>query len=144
MKSLNEDKQMRSDWSIPICSGKERLKSNGAKVHSTQKPETLLSRIILSSTIVGDIVLDPFSGTATTAVIAKKFGRNWVCIEKDQNILMKHKKGIEKTDIERLENLETMKSKKIEPRVPFGSLVEKGLINPGEVLFDGRQDGSQR
>ena len=87
MKSLNGDIQMRSDWDIPICSGKERLQHNGEKVHSTQKPEMLLSRIILSSTNPDDIVLDPFMGSGTTAFVAKKLKRNWIGIEKENKYI---------------------------------------------------------
>ena len=86
MKSLNEDIQMRSDWLIPICSGNERLKDNGTKLHSTQKPESLLARIILSSTNQGDLILDPFLGSGTTACVAKKYNRRWIGIEREENI----------------------------------------------------------
>ena len=139
MKSLNGDIQMRSDWSLPICSGKERLIFNGNKLHSTQKPEALLSRIILSSTNIGDTVLDPFLGSGTTAVIAKKYNRNWIGIEKEKNYLQEAKKRIEKIDTLNNQDLQTLISKKNEPRVPFGSLIEKGLLSPGETLFDGRK-----
>ena len=92
MKSLNGDKQMRSDWSIPICSGSERLKFEGKKLHSTQKPESLLARVILSSSNPGDVILDPFMGTGTTAVIAKKHGRKWIGIEKEEKYIKEAKK----------------------------------------------------
>ena len=81
MKSLNDDLQMRSDWYIPVCSGKERLKANGSRVHSTQKPEALLYRVIMASSSPGDIILDPFFGTGTTGAVAKKLKRNWIGIE---------------------------------------------------------------
>ena len=80
--------QMRSDWLLPICSGKERLKKNGKKIHSTQKPESLIHRIILASTNKGDNILDPFLGTGTTAVVAKKLGREYFGIEKDKNYFL--------------------------------------------------------
>ncbi|MCX7834625.1 MAG: site-specific DNA-methyltransferase, partial [bacterium] len=68
MKQLNEGKQMRNDWYFPICNGSERLRdSKGQKIHSTQKPLALMERIILSSTKEGDLILDPFAGTCTTA-----------------------------------------------------------------------------
>ena len=139
MKSLNEDKQMRSDWFLPICSGNERLKNNGVKTHSTQKPESLLSRVIISSTNINDIILDPFLGTGTTAVIAKRYGRKWLGIEKEKKYVIEANKRINQTKTISTESLELLKSKKTEPRIPFGFLLEKGLINPGEVLFDGRQ-----
>ena len=139
MKSLNGDLQMRSDWNLPICTGNERLKVNGIKLHSTQKPETLLSRIILSSTKIGDIVLDPFLGSGTTAVVAKKYKRNWIGIEKEKNYLVEAKKRIDKITGIKMEDLQILKSKKDEPRVPFGYLIEKGFLRPGETLFDGRK-----
>ncbi len=83
MKALNEDLQMRSDWYLPICNGKERLRINGAKAHATQKPEALLYRVILSSSNPGDVVLDPFFGTGTTGVVARRLQRHWIGIERD-------------------------------------------------------------
>ena len=139
MKSLNGDLQMRSDWILPICSGKERIKKNGVKVHSTQKPENLLSRVILSSTNINDIILDPFMGTGTTAVVAKRLNRKWLGIEKDEKYIKEARNRVNLTQVEHYDNLNTMTSKKIEPRIPFGSLIERGLISPGEVLFDGRK-----
>ena len=87
VKCLNDDLQMRSDWNLPICSGSERIKKNGKKVHSTQKPESLLYRVLLASTNKGDFVFDPFLGTGTTAITAKKMGRNYFGIEKEKKIL---------------------------------------------------------
>ncbi|MAI29110.1 MAG: hypothetical protein CMP38_02760 [Rickettsiales bacterium] len=139
MKSLNGDLQMRSDWRLPICSGKERLKIDGDKLHSTQKPETLLSRVIISSSNIGDLVLDPFLGSGTTAAIAKKYSRNWIGIEKEKSYINEAQKRIDNTEKVKINFLETIKSKKEEPKVAFGSLIEKGLLNPGETLFDGRQ-----
>src|SRR5256885_980374 len=84
MKALNDDIQMRSDWLFPICSGPERLKDGeGRKAHPTQKPEALLSRILLASTNPGDLVLDPFFGTGTTGAAARRLGRRWLGIERD-------------------------------------------------------------
>ena len=139
MKSLNGDKQMRSDWEVPVCAGKERLRLDGKKVHSTQKPENLLSRVIISSTNINDVVLDPFLGSGTTAVISKKYSRRWIGIEKDKNYIDEALKRISSTKRESLENLEIIKSRKEEPRIPFGSLIERGLIVPGKLLFDGRK-----
>ena len=139
MKSLNGDLQMRSDWILPICSGKERLKINGNKVHSTQKPESLLSRIILSSTNIGDVVLDPFLGSGTTAAVAKRYSRNWLGIEKENRYIEEAQKRIDSIETICVDGLHTLKSKKEDPRIPFGSLIEKGLLNPGETLFDGRK-----
>ncbi len=139
MKSLNGDKQMRSDWSISICSGNERLRVDGVKVHSTQKPENLLSRIILSSTNINDILLDPFLGTGTSAAVAKRYNRKWIGIEKEKKYIVEAMNRIESIKKESIDNLSIMTSKKTEPRIPFGSLIEKGLISPGEILFDGRK-----
>ena len=139
MKSLNGDKQMRSDWTIPICSGNERLKTNGIKVHSTQKPENLLTRVIISSSKPNDIVLDPFMGTGTTAAVSKKHGRKWIGIEKDLKYIKEAQKRIDKIEIIDNDYLEVTKSMKEEPRIPFGSLIECGLLSPGKLLFDGRR-----
>ena len=139
MKSLNEDVQMRSDWLLPICSGKERLRSNGEKVHSTQKPESLISRILLSSSNKGDLILDPFLGTGTTADIEKKYSRSWIGIEKNPFYIQEANKRIDNTETHNDDALETLKPKSIEPRIPFGSLIERGYLRPGEVLFDGRK-----
>ena len=83
MKALNDDLQMRSDWYLPLCTGKERLKLNGAKAHPTQKPEALLYRVILASSKPGDVVLDPFFGTGTTGAVAKTLHRHWIGIERE-------------------------------------------------------------
>ena len=137
MKSLNEGLQMRSDWTLPLCVGKERLKDkDGIKLHPTQKPESLLYRIILSSSKPGDIILDPFFGTGTTGVVAKRLGRDYIGIEKDINYYKGAKKRLNKTiKIEDLAILST-KEKRAEPRIPFGTIVERGLLMPGEKLTD--------
>lgn len=135
MKSLNEGIQMRSDWYIPICSGGERIKdSNGNKIHSTQKPEALLYRVLLSSSKKDDIILDPFFGTGTTGAVAKKLGRNFIGLEREDIYINAAKKRIKKIDSPDEQFLSTTVSKKTQKRVPFGSLVENGLIKPGAVL----------
>jgi len=136
MKALNEDLQMRSDWILPVCRGHERIKVNGKKAHSTQKPEALLSRVILSSTNVLDIILDPFSGSGTTAAVAKKLNRQYIGIEKDINYVLISKqrlKGISSYDNE---TLEITKSKKTNKRIPFGQIIERGYLKPGTIIFD--------
>ena len=135
MKSLNEGTQMRSDWHLPICSGNERLKdTDGNKIHSTQKPEALLYRVLLSSSKKDDIVLDPFFGTGTTGAVAKKLGRNFIGIEREVSYINAAKKRISEIISTGDEFLSTTVSKKTQKRVPFGSLVENGLIKPGSVL----------
>ncbi len=136
LKCLNDDLQMRSDWLFPICSGKERLKKNGKKIHSTQKPESLLHRIILATTNKGDIIFDPFLGTGTTAVVAKKLGRNYFGIEKDKKYFKAANLRIKNTKIIEDNYLDTIKNKKSSPRIPFGSLVELGIIKAGSNIFD--------
>lgn len=137
MKALNEDTQMRSDWHIPLCTGKERLKDkNGNKLHPTQKPEALLYRVVVSSSKVGDVVLDPFFGTGTTGVIAKKLGRHFIGIEKDKSYVKGAQERIDAVEpVKDLACLEYMTKKKM-PRIPFGSVVERGLLQPGDLLFD--------
>ena len=136
IKCLNDDIQMRSTWNLPICNGKERLKDNGKKVHSTQKPESLLHRIILASSNKNDFILDPFLGSGTTAVVSKKLGRNYFGIEKEKNYFDAAKKRLEITNIIEDEYLDTLQNNRSKPRIPFGSLVEMGLIKPGTEIYD--------
>ncbi len=136
LKCLNDDLQMRSDWALPICNGKERLKKNGKKIHSTQKPEALLHRIILATTNKGDAIFDPFLGTGTTAVVSKKLGRNYYGIEKEKIYFISAKERINKATKIADDYLDTIENNKSKPRVPFGSLVELGIIKPGSSLFD--------
>ena len=136
LKCLNDDLQMRSDWTLPICSGNERIKKNGKKVHSTQKPESLLHRILLASTNKGDFVFDPFLGSGTTAAVAKKMGRNYFGIEKEKKYFKVSKQRLEKTIKIEDHYLDTIKNNKSKPRIPFGSLVELGIVKPGMSIFD--------
>ena len=136
LKCLNDDLQMRSDWTLPICNGKERLKKNGKKIHSTQKPEALLYRIILATTNKGDAIFDPFLGTGTSAVVAKKLGRKYFGIEKDKKYFNAAYERIDKAGIIKDDYLDTIQNNKSKPRVPFGSLIEMGVIKPGTMLFD--------
>jgi len=136
MKTLNDDVQMRSDWTLPICNGGERLKGDdGHKLHPTQKPESLLHRVLLASTQVDDVVLDPFFGTGTTGAVAKRLGRNFIGIEAEANYAEAAMQRIGR--IERLDDseLELTQSAKSQPRVAFGTLVERGLVKPGMQLF---------
>ena len=144
LKCLNDDLQMRSDWLLPICNGKERLRKKGKKIHSTQKPESLLHRIILATTNKGDYILDPFLGTGTTAVVAKKLGREFYGIEKNKKYFVESKKRINKTKKIDDENLDTIENNKSKPRVPFGSLVELGILKPGSMLFDSKKEVSAK
>src|SRR3989338_1235505 len=135
MKAFNDDLQLRSDWYIPICNGGERLKDNdGNKVHSTQKPEALLYRIIISTSNPDDIVLDPFMGSGTTGAVAKKLGRNFIGIEKEENYI--------RVANERIANAKPYVHQTLiypaeakKPKVPFGNLIESGFIKTGEKLF---------
>lgn len=137
MKSLNEDLQMRSDWLLPICTGPERLKVDGRKAHSTQKPESLLYRIIIASTNPGDVILDPFFGTGTTGAVAKRLKRNWIGIEQDEDYVNLAAERIDKVTPssfdERLYDVRT--PRQLTSRIPFGQLVELGLLSPGQELF---------
>jgi site-specific DNA-methyltransferase (adenine-specific)/modification methylase len=134
MKVMNDDLQMRSDWYIPICQGNERIKINGQKAHSTQKPEELLYRIILSTSNPDDIVLDPFSGSGTTAAVAKRLGRKFIAFEKEDFYIKVANERLEKiTPIDKKFLVYRVERKK--PKVPFGSLIEKNLVEVGEFLF---------
>jgi len=133
MKALNDDLQMRSDWYFPIVTGKNRLKVNGKKAHSTQKPEALLYRILMASSDPGDVVLDPFFGTGTTGAVAKKLGRKWIGIERDRKYIKVAQKRIDAAQAADQEALHVEKRK--QARVPFGALLENGLLRPGQSLY---------
>jgi modification methylase len=135
MKSLNDDLQMRSDWLLPICNGGERLKDgDGKKAHPTQKPEALLHRVILASTQPGDLVLDPFFGTGTTGVVAKRLGRNYIGIERDAGYIATAEKRLSATPMNTDPEIVATPGKRDEPRIPFGWLVERGYLSPGTLL----------
>ena len=136
MKVLNDDKQMRSDWTLPICSGKERIKNIGKTLHPTQKPESLLHRIILSSTNKGDLILDPFFGTGSTGAVAKKLGRNFIGIEQNKEYMRFAKKRIKSIEQLKDEDLNITKNLKSETKVPFGSLLDSGMLKIGTKLHD--------
>ena len=147
LKAANDGVQMRSDWTLPICTGHERLKNDrGEKAHPTQKPESLLFRVLIATTCPGDVVLDPFFGTGTTGAVAKLLGRRWIGIERDAEY-----RALAQTRIDRVvpvgaHALEVTRPKRAEPKVPFGTLVERGLLRPGEELhsLDGRHRAKVR
>jgi len=147
LKSLNEGLQMRSDWVLPICSGGERLKDKGgAKAHPTQKPEALLHRIIVGTTHPGDLVLDPFFGSGTTGAVAKRLGRRFVGIERDPAYVAAARARLAAVKPLGREAIGVTKGKRGAPRVPFGALVERQLLRPGEVLvsMNGRHTAKVR
>jgi len=133
MKALNDDLQMRSDWNLNLATGKQRIKSNGTKAHSTQKPEALLYRIIMASSNPGDVVLDPFFGSGTTGAVAKKLGRNWIGIERDKKYIKVAQKRIDAVQGANQEAIDVVKRKQV--RVPFGALLENGLLKPSQILY---------
>ena len=140
MKALNDELQMRSDWTIPICAGGERVKGEaGAKAHPTQKPEALLYRVLLACTNPGDVVLDPFFGTGTTGAVARRLGRRWIGIEREKRYVKVAEARIESTLALDESAMKVMRSKKGQPRVPFGALVENKLIEPGALLTDSKR-----
>jgi modification methylase len=137
MKALNDDLQMRSDWFIPLCTGNERLRDDtGNKVHPTQKPEALLHRVILSCTQRGDVVLDPFLGSGTTAAVAKRLGRHYVGIERDPTYAAAAEERLGNIQPLAEEAMMATPTRREQPRIPFGSLVERGLVAAGEALTD--------
>ncbi len=136
MKALNEDLQMRSDWLIPICGGAERLKTPaGDKAHPTQKPEALLHRVILAATKPGELVLDPFFGSGTTGVVARRLGRRYIGLERDPGYAKLARQRIAEVQPVKDPALIDTPAKREQPRIPFGWLVERGLLEPGTVLF---------
>ncbi|MFC5385277.1 site-specific DNA-methyltransferase [Aquamicrobium segne] len=145
MKAANEDVQMRSDWLFPICTGHERLKDDkGDKLHPTQKPEALLARIMLASSKPGDVVLDPFFGSGTTGAVAKRLGRHFVGIEREQNYIDAALERIEAVKPLGTAELTVLTGKRALPRVAFGSLVDTGLIKAGAMLWDAKRRWSAR
>ena len=137
MKALNDDLQMRSDWLLPLCTGPERLRNqHGLKLHPTQKPEALLHRVLLASTAPDDIVLDPFLGTGTTAVVAKRLGRHFIGIERHPAYAEAALGRLQREKAAPLVGLATAASRRDVPRISFGSFVERGIVAPGTELRD--------
>ncbi len=135
LKELNEGLQMRSDWHLPICTGPERLKTgDGAKAHPTQKPESLLHRVLVGTTDPGDVVLDPFLGSGTTAAVARRLGRHFVGFERDPAYAALARDRVAAVIPHDRESLRVTASRRTAPRIPFGQLVERRLLEPGEVL----------
>ncbi|MBX3575977.1 MAG: site-specific DNA-methyltransferase [Rhizobiaceae bacterium] len=140
MKASNDDVQMRSDWLFPICTGGERLKdANGNKLHPTQKPEALLARIMAASSRPGDVILDPFFGSGTTGAVARRLGRHFVGIEREQAYIDAARERIASVRPLAEAELMTLTGKRAEPRVAFVSLLDAGLIKPGTLLHDARR-----
>lgn len=137
MKAFNDDKQMRSDWFIPICSGSERIKIEDKKAHSTQKPEALLYRVIVSSSKPGDMILDPFFGSGTTGAVAKRLHRQWIGIEREELYIRVAQERIDKVMPELFieEVFDIGDKKRLAPRIPFGNLLEHNLLKPGQTLY---------
>jgi modification methylase len=150
MKALNQSDnhngkvQMRSDWYIPLCTGKERIKINGEKAHPTQKPEGLLERVILSSTNYADVILDPFFGSGTTGAVAKKLGRHWIGIEADGSYITIATNRIADVDVDTSVDLSLQKSqKRHQKRIPFSTILAKGYLQEGQVLYFGKKGSHQ-
>lgn len=135
LKALNDGQQMRSDWVLPVCSGRERIRIDGAKAHPTQKPEALLYRVLTASSRPGDVVLDPFFGTGTTGVVAKRLGRRWVGIEREPGYVDLAEARLASTAEGSGDVLEPADDRRRQPRVPFGRLLEEGLLQPGDRLY---------
>ncbi|OGO18823.1 MAG: DNA methyltransferase [Chloroflexi bacterium RBG_16_48_8] len=139
MKGLNDDKQMRSDWwLLPLATGSERIRDeNGEKAHSTQKPEALLYRIILSSSNPGDVVLDPFFGSGTTGVVAQRLHRDWIGIELEQRYvrLAQARMDVVQPELFDQATFDVRSKKKLAPRVPFSALLENAYLHPGQSLY---------
>jgi modification methylase len=140
MKAGNEDVQVRSDWTLPLCTGEERIKGkDGKKLHPTQKPEALLARVLLSSSRPDDLVLDPFSGTGTTGTVAKHLGRRFIGFERDSKYAKAAQKRIDATEPLEAPSIAPFVSAREAPRVPFSALVERGLVTPGARLVDAKK-----
>lgn len=137
LKAGNEDCQVRSDWFLPLCTGAERLKDvAGRKIHPTQKPEALLTRILLAATHAGDVVLDPFLGSGTTGAAAKKLGRSFIGIENNETYAKAARTRIAAVTPLPPGAIEPVQDKRSEPRIPFTAIIEAGLLAPGTILTD--------
>jgi modification methylase len=139
MKTLNDDLQMRSDWMLPLCVGPERLKTDGRKTHPTQKPESLLYRVILATTRPGDVILDPFFGTGTTGAAALRLGRHYIGCERDPDYSAAARARLAGVTPVADPALLITPSRRSEPRIPFGAVLEAGLLRPGDTLRGGRR-----
>jgi modification methylase len=140
LKAGNDDVQMRSDWFIPLCTGEERLKgSDGKKLHPTQKPESLLARVILSASRPDDLVLDPFSGTGTTGAVAHRLRRRFIGIERSSDYAAAARERIAAMEPMPEPALASFMTAREAPRVPFSALIERGLVAPGIKLVDAKR-----
>src|ERR1700682_5909655 len=140
LKAGNDDVQVRSDWTLPLCTGEERLKSpDGKKIHPTQKPETLLARVILSSSRPDDLVLDPFCGTGTTGSVAKRLGRRFIGVERDPDYRTAAERRIAAVEPLAQARLAAVQTAREAPRIPFSALIERGMIVPGADLYDAKR-----
>jgi modification methylase len=139
LKAGNEDVQVRSDWTFPLCTGEERLKDGPKKLHPTQKPEALVARAVLAASRPGDLVLDPFFGTGTTGAVAKRLGRRFIGIERQPSYVQAAEARI--AAIEPLPEgaLASFVTAREAPRVPFSALIERGLVSPGQELFSAKR-----
>ncbi|MCP5432132.1 MAG: site-specific DNA-methyltransferase, partial [Alphaproteobacteria bacterium] len=145
LKGGNEDVQVRSDWYLPLCTGAERAKTaDGAKAHPTQKPEALLHRVLVAASKAGDLVLDPFFGTGTTGVVAKRLNRRFIGIEREKAYLDVARARLAATEPHADEATAPLPSRREAPRVPFAAIVERGFIKPGDKLVDARERFSAR
>ena len=140
LKAGNEDVQMRSDWTFPLCTGEERLKgADGKKLHPTQKPEALLARVILSASRPDDLVLDPFNGTGTTGAVAKRLGRRFIGIEREKKYAKAAEKRIADVQVVPSPSIAPFVTAREAPRVAFSALIERGLVTPGALLTDAKK-----
>jgi modification methylase len=140
LKAGNDDIQMRSDWLIPLCTGEERLKGgDGKKLHPTQKPEALLARIMLAASRPDDLVLDPFSGTGTTGAVARRLRRRFIGVEREAEYAAAAEERIAAVEPMAEPALASFMTAREAPRVPFSTLVERGLVMPGIRLVDAKK-----
>ena len=140
LKMANDDLQMRSDWLFPICTGHERIKdADGKKAHPPQKPEALLHRVLMAASNPGDVILDPFFGSGTTGAVAKKMGRHFIGIEREIDYIDVATKRIADVQAGEVGSIKVSTGKRAAPRVPFGALIEAGLLQPGAELTDSKE-----
>ena len=145
LKMANDELQMRSDWSLPLATGEERLRDPaGVKIHPTQKPEALLHRVVMASTRPGDVILDPFFGVGTTGAVARRLHRRFIGIEREADYAAAAEARIAQVEPAPADAIEVTGSKRAEPRVPFGQLVEAGLVRAGDMVFSPKGEHAAR
>ncbi|MAV82525.1 MAG: DNA methyltransferase [Pelagibacteraceae bacterium] len=140
LKTANEDTQERSIWNFPICSGKERIKDkNNKTAHPTQKPLSLMKKIITQCSNSDDLILEPFAGTGSFCAAAKNLRRKYIGFEEDKNYVNLAKKRLSKIKTTNKINIEPLEKDLPKKKIPFGNLIHEGYLEPGDKLYNNKK-----